>query len=63
MAAKEKLQEEWRRPDLKPEATYWRISANEKRKPVQEQQQKEREQKRRVELKIDWLKKKMEIEQ
>lgn len=63
LTAKEKLQEEWRRPDPKPEAAYWRIPANVKREPVQEQRPEEKKSAEKRGIKERLSEKKMEIEQ
>lgn len=57
LEAKEKLQEEWRRPDPKPEAVYWRVPANAKKDPVQEHKPEERRG-----IKEQLAEKRMEIE-
>ena len=63
LTAKEKLQEEWRRPDPKPEAAYWRIPANVKRESVQEQRPEEKKSAEKRGIKERLAEKKMEIEQ
>ena len=42
LVAKEKPQEEQRKPDTKPESVYWRVPANAKREPVKEEQQEQK---------------------
>lgn len=63
LTAKEKLQEEWRRPDPKPKAAYWCIPANVKREPVQEQRPEEKKSAEKRGIKERLAEKKMEIEQ
>lgn len=42
LAAKEKLQEEWSRPDPMPAKEYWRVHANAKKEPLRETQREEK---------------------
>lgn len=42
LAAKEKLQEEWSRPDPTPAKEYWRVHANAKKEPLRETQREEK---------------------
>ena len=42
LAAKEKLQEEWSKPDSTPAKEYWRVHANAKKEPVRQTQREEK---------------------